>query len=74
MRCRQQRHLRARRRPPEATPTPPNVEALPVAVTPRALPATGNTATTTLMIGTIVLALGGCLFMLARRRNDLPLS
>ena len=23
------------------------------------------------MIGTIVLALGGCLFMLARRRNDL---
>ena len=60
--------------PPEAAPTPPAVEALPVTVTPRALPATGNTATTTLMIGTIVLALGGCLFMLARRRNDLPLS
>ena len=60
--------------PPEAAPAPPAVEVLPVTVTPRALPATGNTATTTLMIGTIVLALGGCLFMLARRRNDLPLS
>ena len=60
--------------PPEATPTPPAVEALPVTVTPKALPATGNTATTTLMIGTVILALGGCLYMLARRRNDLPLS
>ena len=60
--------------PPEATPTPPAVEALPVAVTPKALPATGNTATTTLMIGTVILALGGCLYMLARRRNDLPLT
>jgi LPXTG-motif cell wall-anchored protein len=60
--------------PPVAAPTTPAVENLPVAVTPRALPATGNTATTTLMIGTIVLALGGCLSVLARRRNDLPLS
>ena len=59
--------------PAEAAPTPPTVEALPVTVTPRTLPATGNTAATTLMIGTIVLALGGCLLMLARRRNDLPL-
>jgi LPXTG-motif cell wall-anchored protein len=59
---------------PEAAATPPAVEALPVTVTPRALPATGNTATTTLMIGTIILALGGGLFALARRRDDLPVS
>ena len=60
--------------PPEATPTPPAVVALPVTVTPRALPATGNTATTTIMIATIILAVGGCLFVLARRRTDLPLT
>lgn len=60
--------------PPEAAPTPPVVEVLPVTVTPRALPATGNTATTTLMIGRIILAVGGCLLVLARRRNDLPLT
>ena len=60
--------------PAEATPTPPATEVLPVTVTPRALPATGNTATTTLMIGTIILALGGGLLVLARRRNDLELT
>jgi len=60
--------------PAEATQTPPATEVLPVTVTPRALPATGNTATTTLMIGTIILALGSCLLVLARRRNDLELT
>jgi LPXTG-motif cell wall-anchored protein len=61
--------------PPQSqTPTPPVVEVLPVTVTPKALPATGNTASTTLMIGTIILALGGCLSVLARRRTDLPVS
>ncbi len=60
--------------PPEAAPTTPVTEALPATATPRALPATGNTATTTLMIGAIILGLGGCLYVLARRRNDLPLS
>jgi LPXTG-motif cell wall-anchored protein len=60
--------------PPAAAPTPPTVEVLPVTVTPRALPATGNTATTTLMIGTIILAMGGCLLVLARRRNGLELT
>jgi LPXTG-motif cell wall-anchored protein len=53
--------------PPEAAPTTPVAEALPVTVTPRTLPATGNTTTTTLMIGTILLGLGGCLSVLARR-------
>jgi LPXTG-motif cell wall-anchored protein len=60
--------------PPAAAPATPTVDVLPVAVTPRALPATGNTATTTLMIGTIIVALGAGLSVLARRRNDLPLS
>jgi LPXTG-motif cell wall-anchored protein len=59
---------------PSETPTPPASEVLPVTVTPRALPATGNTATTTLLIGTIILAMGGCLLVLARRRNDLELT
>lgn len=60
--------------PPEAAPTTPVAEVLPATATPRALPATGNTATTTLMIGAIILGLGACLYVLARRRNDLPLS
>jgi LPXTG-motif cell wall-anchored protein len=60
--------------PPEAAPPTPVAEVLPATVTPRALPATGNTATSTLMIGAIILGLGGCLSVLARRRNDLPLS
>lgn len=60
--------------PPETAPTTPVAEVLPPTVTPRTLPATGNTATTTLMIATIILGLGGCLSVLARRRNDLPLD
>lgn len=60
--------------PAAAVPATPSVEVLPVTVTPKTLPATGNTATTTLMVGTIILALGGCLSVLASRRNDRPVS
>ena len=60
--------------PPEVAPTTPAVEVLAVPVTPRTLPATGNTAATTLMIGSIIFGLGSCLSVLARRRDDLPLD
>ena len=58
---------------PEAAPTPPAVGVLPATATPRTLPATGNASATTLLIGSIMLGLGGCLSVLARRRNDQPL-
>jgi LPXTG-motif cell wall-anchored protein len=56
---------------PAAEVAPAPVSAVQsAAATPRALPATGNQVQTTLLIGALVVSLGGCLSMLARRRSS----
>jgi hypothetical protein len=57
--------------PADVTPAPPPAVAS-VAATPRTLPATGNQLVTTLLIGSSVFSIGGCLALLARRRTSAP--
>lgn len=57
--------------PTEAAPAaPPAVQV--ASASPRTLPATGNQAQTTLLIGGLILSIGGCLVLLARRQTSAP--